>query len=253
MVLRVYIDNHFVLLSTHNYLKMQSDRDAKIKEFMPVVIKIAKLFARKMPPNFDMDDLTQIGVIGLITAIDKYEEVAGIPFEAYAKIRIKGEIVDELRRSDTLRRVDRAKVLAVNRATKALEGRLLRKPLAGEVRAELKFSSDEFYKIVGTQNHVSAWREENDAFCAGALRDDYWLSEPEEILIKKEALLAAINLINASDRRKSKMMQMLYGDFCTLKQIGDELGVSESWVSQIHKRVLSRLEEFSTLQGDNHV
>lgn len=133
----------------------QSDRDAAVLEHSDLVKYIALRLISRLPDHIAVDDLMSAGILGLIDAIEKYDSSQGIPFEYYAKIRIKGAMLDEIRSMDWVPRSLRQKSSTMEKACVNLEQRLGRDPTEEEIASELNVDMDEFHKLLDEIKGIS--------------------------------------------------------------------------------------------------
>ena len=133
----------------------QSDRDRVVLQHSDLVKYIALRLISRLPDHIAVDDLMSAGVLGLIDAIEKYDSSQGIPFEYYAKIRIKGAMLDEIRSMDWVPRSLRQKSSMMEKACVGLEQRLGRDPTEEEIAAELDVEMDEFHKLLDEIKGIS--------------------------------------------------------------------------------------------------
>ena len=135
--------------------KGQLDRDAMIRQYLPLVRRLAHHMIAKLPANVELDDLIQVGMIGLSDALTRYEVAQGVQFETFATQRIRGAMLDELRESDWMSRSSRKSQKDIEKAVQRLEQKLGRSPLESEIAAELELALDDYQsllsKVRGTQ------------------------------------------------------------------------------------------------------
>ncbi len=135
--------------------KGQLNRDALIRQHAPLVRRIAHHMIAKLPPNVELDDLIQVGMIGLSEALSRYEVTQGVQFETFASQRIRGAMLDELREGDWMSRSSRKSQKEIEHAVTRLEQKLGRSPLESEIATELELSLAEYQsllsKVRGTQ------------------------------------------------------------------------------------------------------
>ena len=118
--------------------KGQLDRDALIRQYLPLVRRLANHMIAKLPPNVELDDLVQVGMIGLTEALSRYEATQGVQFETFATQRIRGAMLDELREGDWMSRSSRKSQKDIERAVQRLEQKLGRSPLESEIAQEME-------------------------------------------------------------------------------------------------------------------
>ena len=229
----------------------QSLHNARIEEFAPLVKRIAYHMMMRMPASVQVDDLIQAGMIGLIEAAQKYDSSKGASFETYAGIRIRGAIVDEMRRGDWAPRSVHRNSRRIAQAIKAVESRVGRDAQDAEVAAELGVPLAEYFGMLQDSNssrlysYEETFGEEDSNIDASETSNAF--ASPFEGLQRealKKALAAAIALL---PERERMVLALYYNEELNLKEIGLVLGVSESRVSQIHSQAAARLK--SRLSG----
>ena len=129
--------------------KGQLDRDALFHQHVPLVRRIAHHMIAKLPPNVELDDLIQVGMIGLNDALSRYEAAQGVQFETFASQRIRGAMLDELRGGDWMSRSSRKSQKDIEHALHRVEQKLGRTPLESEIAAELGMGLDEYQALLG--------------------------------------------------------------------------------------------------------
>ena len=229
----------------------QSLHNARIEEFAPLVKRIAYHMMMRMPASVQVDDLIQAGMIGLIEAAQKYDSSKGASFETYAGIRIRGAIVDEMRRGDWAPRSVHRNARRIAQAIKAVEARVGRDAQDAEVAAELGVPLAEYFSMLQDSNssrlysYEETFGEEDSNIDASETSNAF--ASPFEGLQReslKKALAAAISQL---PERERMVLALYYNEELNLKEIGLVLGVSESRVSQIHSQAAARLK--SRLSG----
>lgn len=200
----------------------------------------------RLPASVDVDDLIQAGMIGLLDAVSRYEEVHGAQFETYAMQRIRGAMLDELRNNDWMPRSLRQNMRKIETAMNQLEQRLGRSPSESEVASQLKVSLPEYQEMLGeSSGHQLIYyedfhdNEDSEHFLdryATALVDD-----PLQVLMNADFRRAVIQAIEALPDREKILMGLYYEQEMNLKEIGAIMGVSESRVSQLHSQAIARM------------
>ena len=224
----------------------QSLHNARIEEFAPLVKRIAYHMMMRMPASVQVDDLIQAGMIGLIEAAQKYDSSKGASFETYAGIRIRGAIVDEMRRGDWAPRSVHRNSRRIAQAIKAVEARTGRDAQDTEVAAELGVDLSEYFTMLQDSNssrlysYEETFGDEDSNIDASETSSAF--ASPFEGLQRegmKQALAAAIAQL---PERERMVLALYYTEELNLKEIGLVLGVSESRVSQIHSQAAARLK-----------
>jgi RNA polymerase sigma factor for flagellar operon FliA len=226
-------------------VKGKADKDHLLTEHMPLVKKLAHHMKAKLPPSVEVDDLIQAGMMGLLDAINRYEDNHGAQFETYAVLRIRGAMLDELRNSDWMPRSTRQNMRKVEAAMAALQQRLGRAPSESEVAKSLKLSLEDYQEMLfDSGGHQLVYYEDfhdddgNDSFLDRYAVDD---SDPLRSLLESDFRQAVIDAIDALPPREKLLMGLYYEEELNLKEIGAVMGVSESRVSQLHTQAVSRL------------
>lgn len=225
-------------------------RDEKIIRYLPLVKFIASRVLIGKAPSLDLDDLINYGVIGLIDAIDRFDPSKGVKFETYASLRIKGAIIDELRKLSWMPRSAIGKVTKLNQVRENLKEKLGREPNSSEIAADLGVSLNDLRKVESYVNYLSVvsldeivfHSDDDELFLSSTLEDDT-SPRPDSIMEEKEkhnVLKMAIDMLEEKDKL---ILNLYYYEKLTLKEIGQVLEISESRVSQLHSRVILRLRD----------
>jgi RNA polymerase sigma factor for flagellar operon FliA len=191
----------------------------------------------------DMDDLMSYGILGLIDAVEKYDAEKGAKFETYASLRIKGAIIDQLRKQDWVPRSLRAKVRDIKECYESLEARSGKQATDEEVAEKLNMGVDELQKTLMqsyTFQVISLDEQimETVRWDSSIRKED---ANPEHEYVDKELREILTEHINRLSEKERLVLTLYYYEELTLKEIGKVLGVSESRVCQIHSKALMRL------------
>ncbi len=227
--------------------KGQLDRNALIKQYQPLVRRLAHHMMVKLPANVQVDDLIQVGLIGLSEALSRYEAAQGVQFETFATQRIRGAMLDELRENDWMSRGSRKSQKEIEQALRRLEHQLGRSPLESEIAVELGMTLTDYQallgKVRGTQlvylEDMSNGHEDDDSFLDRHVGDSD--ADPMNMLRDnrlREALVAAIKNL---PEREQHIMSMYYEQDMNLKEIAAVLDVTESRICQLHSQSIARL------------
>ena len=228
-------------------VKGQLDRSALIKQYQPLVRKLAHYMMAKLPPSVEVDDLIQVGLIGLADALSRYEASQGVQFETFATQRIRGAMLDELRGTDWMSRGSRKSQKEIESTMRRLEHRLGRSPIESEIAAEMGLSLPDYQsllgKVRGTQlvylEDMARSSEDDDNFLDRHVADTD--VDPMNMLRDhrlRESLVAAIKGL---PDREQYIMSMYYEQDMNLKEIAAVLDVTESRVCQLHSQSIARL------------
>ncbi len=217
-----------------------------IEEYAPLVKRIAFHMMMRMPASVQVDDLIQAGMIGLIEAAQKYDASKGASFETYAGIRIRGAIVDEMRRGDWAPRSVHRNSRRIARAIRSVEARTGRDAHDVEVAAELDVSMEEYYSMLQDSNcsrlysYEETFGEEDSNIDASDASSAF--ASPFEGLQREGLKRALADAISQLPERERMVLALYYNEELNLKEIGLVLGVSESRISQIHSQAAARLK-----------
>ncbi len=222
-------------------------REQLIIEYAPLVKVVAGKLSMYLGNNVEYDDLVSFGVFGLIDAIDKFDLAKEVKFETYASVRIRGAILDQIRKMDWIPRTIRQKQRKIDEAMKAIEGRTGKTATDDEVAKELGITSDEY---IGWQSQLKVtnvvslneFMEQGNEPVMDAKRNSHF-SQPEESIARdelKKVLGEALELL--TDKEKKVILLYYYEDM-TLKEISHILEVSESRVSQLHTKALMKMKK----------
>jgi RNA polymerase sigma factor for flagellar operon FliA len=227
--------------------KGQLDRNAMIKQYQPLVRRLAHHMMAKLPANVQVDDLIQVGLIGLSDALVRYEAAQGVQFETFATQRIRGAMLDELRENDWMSRGSRKSQKDIEQALRRLEHRLGRSPLESEIADELGMSLTDYQtllsKVRGTQlvylEDMGRGGEDDDSFLDHHVADTE--VDPMNMLGNQRLRQALVAAITTLPEREQLIMSMYYEQDMNLKEIAAVLGVTESRICQLHSQSIARL------------
>ena len=216
--------------------------DQLVVRHAPLVKRIACHMMARLPANVMLDDLVQAGMLGLLDAARRYTSSRGASFETYAGIRIRGAILDELRRNDWLPRSVHRRTREVARAVRAVEARDGRAARAEDVAAELGMSAaaygDLLLEIASARLFsLEELRGERDELPEET--DDR--AAPAAELERDEMRAALAGQIEGLPEREKLVLSLYYERELNMREIGEVLGVTESRVCQIHGQALVRL------------
>ena len=221
------------------------DKQQHLEKFAPLVKRIAHHMMSRLPGSVEADDLVQVGMMGLMEALNRYEEMPGAQFETYAQQRIRGAMLDELRQLDWLPRGARRNMRQIEAAVNALQQRLGRSPTEKEIAGELRVSIEGYHEMLldarGAQlvHYEDFTNSDDDDFlernCAATGAD------PLASLLDGDLRHALIGAIDGLPEREKTLMGLYYEQEMNFKEIGAILGVSESRICQIHSQAIAWL------------
>lgn len=226
--------------------KGKSEKDHLLMAHAPLVKRLAFHMKAKLPPSVEVDDLVQAGMIGLLDAINRYEETHGAQFETYAVLRIRGAMLDELRSSDWLPRSMRQNMRKIEVAMSTLQQRLGHPPTESEVAKLLKLSLSEYQDMLsdGGGHQLVYYEDFHDEEGSDNFLDRHCVdegSDPLQSLLQGSFRDAVVRAIDGLPEREKLLMGLYYEQELNLKEIGAVMGVSESRVSQLHTQAVARL------------
>ncbi len=226
--------------------KGQLDTGALLKQYSSLVRRLAHQMIAKLPANVELDDLIQVGMIGLSDALTRFDAAQGVQFETFATQRIRGAMLDELRGSDWMSRGDRRHQRSIETAVHKLEQRLGRAPSESEISREMGLSLVEYQELLGKVRGTQLIFLEDMNGDEG--EDDYLdrhivaeSASPLNRLEDQRMRQALVDAIKNLPEREQYVMSMYYEHDMNLKEIAAVLGVTESRVCQLHSQSIARL------------
>lgn len=228
-------------------------REKIILEYAPLVKLVAGRLSMYLGYNVEYDDLVSYGIFGLIDAIDKYDYAKEVKFETYASLRIRGAILDQIRKMDWIPRTIRQKQKRIDAVCKDIETRLGRSATDEEIASELGISDDEYLEwqsqmkitnVVSLNEYMEQGAEvpaEGNQFTTARF------DSPEENIEKEELKKVLEESLEQLTEKEKKVILLYYYEDLTLKEISNVLEVSESRISQLHTRALQKMK---TKMGD---
>jgi RNA polymerase sigma factor FliA len=222
------------------------DTNALLKQHSPLVRRLAHQMIAKLPANVELDDLIQVGMIGLHDALGRFDASQGVQFETFATQRIRGAMLDELRGSDWMSRGNRKQQRDIEAAVHRLEQRLGRAPHESEIAAEMGVSLEQYQdmltRVRGTQlvylEDMSGDEAGDDFLDRHVANEDV---NPLAMLQDHRMREALVEAIKKLPEREQYVMSMYYEHDMNLKEIAAVLGVTESRVCQLHSQSIARL------------
>ncbi|CAH0137651.1 RNA polymerase sigma factor FliA [Pseudomonas sp. Bi70] len=216
-----------------------------IERHAPLVKRIAYHLLARLPANVQVDDLIQAGMIGLLEASRKYDAGKGASFETFAGIRIRGAMLDEVRKGDWAPRSVHRNSRMVSDAIRKIEARTGRDAKDHEVAAELQLSLEDYYGILGDTlgSRLFSFDDLLQEGENGGLQEDTSSLHhgPSHELEDDRFQAALADAISNLPERERLVLSLYYDEELNLKEIGEVLGVSESRVSQLHSQCAARL------------
>ncbi len=220
-----------------------------VKKYLYLVKYVAGRVAIGLPPNVEFNDLVSYGILGLFDAIEKYDVNQGNKFETYAVTRVRGSMMDELRKLDWAPRLLRKRAREIDRKTKELEERLGRSVTDNELANSLKMSLDDLNGIFSELNSTTflsldeVWQNDDGNKPISRLQtvEDAVATNQLSVLQQNEVKEILAKAIDSLPEKEKLVVVLYYYENLTLREIGQVLNVSESRICQIHTKVVSRL------------
>lgn len=218
-----------------------------IIEYAPLVKVVAGRLSMYLGYTVEYDDLVGYGVFGLIDAIDKYDLCKEVKFETYASLRIRGAILDQIRKMDWIPRTIRQKQKKIDSAMREIESREGRPATDGEIAAALGITDDEYLdwqgqmKVTGVVS-LNEFMEQGSEIPIETEIHSGQFDSPEEVIEKDEIKRKLMESLEILTEKEKKVILFYYYEELTLKEISSILEVSESRISQLHTRALQKMK-----------
>ena len=225
----------------------QEMRAQIIIEYAPLVKIVAGRLSMYLGGNVEYEDLVSYGVFGLIDAIDKFDTNKDVKFETYASLRIRGSILDQIRKMDWIPRTVRQRQRKIDEAIKSLEARTGKTPTDEMLAEELGVSGEELLSwqsqlkvtnVVSLNEFVESGNEPvMDA------KGNFRFAQPEEVIAETELKQMLKDAMQLLTEKEQKVILLYYYEDLTLKEISRVLEVSETRISQLHTKALQKMKK----------
>lgn len=226
----------------------ESVREQLLLEYLPLVKYVAGRMMANLPGSVDYDDLVSAGVIGLIGALDRFNPNLGVKFETFVLPRIRGAILDELRKLDWAPRSLRSKARRFERALNDLERELGRSVTDAEVMERLEMPDKEYVALIRDINNASMIsldggnaEDTDQSTSMYDVVEDVLSDNPYKAIEKDQIKALLIKTIEKLPEQEKIVMALYYYEELTLREIGQVLNITESRVSQIHSKAVGSL------------
>ncbi|WIT14479.1 RNA polymerase sigma factor FliA [Paucibacter sediminis] len=226
--------------------KGRLDNSSLIKQYSPLVRRLAHQMIAKLPANVELDDLIQVGLIGLTDALSRFDVGQGVQFETFATQRIRGAMLDELRGGDWMSRGTRRQQRTIEQAVHKLEQKLGRAPQESEIAVEMGVSLTEYQELLGKVRGTQlvyledmSGDDGDEDYLDRHVADDS--NNPMALLQDHRMRQALVAAIKNLPEREQYVMSMYYEHDMNLKEIAAVLKVTESRVCQLHSQAIARL------------
>lgn len=227
------------------YESISGNMEDFIRQHTGLVRRIALSIKKKLPYSIETNDLIQSGYLGLLEAQKTYQSDLGTPFEAFAISRIRGAIIDSIRRNSWLSKESIKFIQSLNSATNKLQQLHGREPSTDEIISELNIDHDQFvmnYQMMNLSNMLSL---ENENTMTTINEND----NPVTLLGKQELLNLLKNELINLPLREQQILSLYYNDEMTFKEIAEIFDITEARVSQIHNELLAKLKKRINLKS----
>jgi len=242
------MDDHAKLKLWEDYAKTGSPelREKIILEYAPLVKVVAGRLSMYLGYNVEYDDLVSYGIFGLIDAIDKFDATKAVKFETYASLRIRGSILDQIRKMDWIPRTVRQRQKQITNAIKEIEMETGKNATDEEIAEKLGITGEEYDEwqsqmkvtnLVSLEEFVEQGSDVADGNGISAKID-----KPEEAIEKEELKKVLAEALSQLTEKEQKVILLYYYEDLTLKEISNILDVSESRVSQLHTKALAKMK-----------
>lgn len=241
------------LLEEYAVTKSPEAREKIILEYAPLVKMVAGRLSMYLGYNVEYDDLVSYGIFGLIDAIDKFDYLKEVKFETYASLRIRGAILDQIRKMDWIPRTIRQRQKKIDAVIKEIEVTTGRTASDEEIAKGLGISEDEYLdwqsqmKITGVVSLNEYMEQGSDVSQDHSRHTTSRFTSPEEQIEKEELTQVLGEALQLLTEKEQKVITLYYYEELTLKEISNILEVSESRISQLHTRALQKIK---TKMGD---
>ena len=236
------------LCDEYDKTKSPEVREKIILEYAPLVKMVAGRLSMYLGYNVEYEDLVSYGIFGLIDAIDKFDAMKDVKFETYASLRIRGAILDQIRKMDWIPRTIRQKQKRIDAAIKEIEAKYGRSATDEEIAASLGITNDEYVdwqsqmKVTNVVSLNEFLEQGSEIPNDNSYNRNAQFDGPEEVIERdelKRMLAEALELLTEKER---KVIVLYYYEDLTLKEISSILEVSESRISQLHTRALQKMK-----------
>lgn len=245
-------NSHHVQELWNDWINHNDEQTANelIKNYMYIVHFHVERIASYIPDSFDKNDLKSLGLMGLYDALHKFDPSRNLKFDTYATIRVRGAIMDGLRKEDWLPRTLRDEAKKIEKVSEELEQRLKRTPNSTDIANELDMSPEEVETIINNtlfSNVISLdttlTKTDNDDSTLSSTIEDEHTPHPDEQLLGIELKSELAEGIKKLNENEQIVISLFYVEELTLTEIGEVLNLTTSRISQIHKKAIFKLKD----------
>ena len=229
-------------------LKLDPASDESRERYLPLVRFVAEKIHRRLPPGVDLESLIHSGVVGLLEALERFDPKRGVEFEAYARYRIQGEVMQCLRSLDWVSRSVRSWGRKLEAARTKLAGELVREPTAEEMAKELAIPLDNYFRVDQQVNDALLLSLEDLSITSEADWESTQQSynqnihfDPANFVENKDLVTKLATAVDGLPERERMVVTLYYHEELTLREIGEILNLSEGRICQIFGQAVGRL------------
>ena len=228
--------------------KLDPARDETRERYLPLVRFVAEKIHRRLPPGVDLESLIHSGVVGLLEALERFDPKRGVEFEAYARYRIQGEVMQCLRSLDWVSRSVRSWGRKLEAARTKLAGKFVREPTAEEMAKELAIPLDNYFRVDQQVNDALLLSLEDLSITSEADWESTQQSynqnihfDPANFVENKDLVTKLATAVDGLPERERMVVTLYYHEELTLREIGEILNLSEGRICQIFSQAVGRL------------
>jgi len=226
----------------------KKEREELIMKYAPLVKNIVGRLASKLPiDQADKEDLINVGIMGLMSALEKFDKTRNVQFETYASFRIRGAVLDELRAKDWVPRATRSKDNKLENAMGALQKKLGRMPSEDEIARHLDISLEEYFKLLDDAKCIPLISTEDlppdylEHYSREDIMEEISAGNPLNLLLSMETKNNLKNVIDQLPEKERLVLSLYYFEELTMKEAGMVMDLTESRVCQLHAQAVLRL------------
>jgi RNA polymerase sigma factor FliA len=232
-------------------------REELIIKYVPLVKNIVGRIAAKLPIDIaDKEELINVGVMGLISALEKFDKTRNVQFETYASFRIRGAVLDELRAKDWVPRATRSKDTKLENAMTVLQKKLGRAPTEEEIAEQLHISMEDYFKLLDDAKCIPLISTEDlppdylERYSREDIMEEISEGNPLNLILSMEIKNKLKNAIDQLPEKERLVLSLYYYEELTMKEVGLVMDLTESRVCQLHAQAVLRLKGTVRFSGN---
>jgi len=237
-----------VARSTPQNAYRREQQDALIRSHLPLVRRMAGHLASRLPPSVELDDLMQFGLMGLNDALQRYQAQEGVPFEVYARTRIRGAMIDGLRQADLLPRHVRDRVREAEETVRRLSQTLSRAPEDGEIAEAMSLSLDDYRSLLADAVSIQYGDDDHEGGTSAAelVPDE---DTPLSLIERRDEAKKLADMLRKLPEREAMIMALHYQEGLTFREVAKVLDLTPGRISQMHTQAIVRLRAMARDDG----